>query len=137
MKSKLLLLMLTFCFIFTGLTVSAQYVDMLNLYLLKSFNKESVESTKVFSAGENCSILKEQLYEKEKTGSIVMSFIKLNGDLFKTVKIDVTGLELYFRNKLSNLFKIFFCRERPMIPMLPKLSIRYEDSKMRIYSVQY
>lgn len=91
MKSKLLLLALTFCFIFTGLSVNAQSGDISELRLSKSFTGESIESTKTFSVGENYTLMTIELLGRVKTGSIVVSLIKPNGDMFKTIEIDPTA----------------------------------------------
>lgn len=100
MKSKLLLLVLTFSFFLAGTNVNAQIEDWTELTLSKSFKGESIETTKKFPVSANYAKLRLELQGSVKTGSITVILFKPNGDEFKTIKIDATS-DVKFKQTLD------------------------------------
>jgi len=91
MKSKLLLLVLTFSFFLAGANVNAQDGDVSELTLSKSFKGESFETSKKFPVNTNYTMLKLLLHGNVKSGKISLTLLKPNGDKFKTIEIDATS----------------------------------------------
>ena len=103
MKSKLLFLVFALGLIYSGGCVNAQVstvvvseqgqerIDVSEITFAKSFNGQSLESTKKFNVGSHYSMLKMQLSGRVNSGSITLTLTTPAGIKFKTIEIDATS----------------------------------------------
>ena len=110
MKRKLLLLGLVLSFLYSGVCVNAQNstgvtkeeerIDISELTLSKSFNGQTLESTKKFPVGAQYKMLKMELRGRVNSGSIILTLITPSGKNFKTIEIDATS-DVDFEQELN------------------------------------
>jgi len=111
MKSKFLLFVLALGFFYSGVSVNAQVspalsekeqerVDISEITFAKSFNGQSLESSKKFTVGSQYSMLHMQLSGKVNSGRIILTLITPTGNSFKTIEIDATS-DVTFNQELN------------------------------------
>jgi hypothetical protein len=102
MKTRLLLLVFALGFLFSGVCVNAQVspavsekeqerVDISEIAFAKSFNGQSLESTKKFTVESRYSRLHMWLNGRVNSGRIILTLVTPAGTTFKTIEIDATS----------------------------------------------
>lgn len=91
MKKLFLLIAMALPLMTAGLTLNGQESDVIDQRLMKSFNGETLETTKNFQVSGGYSLLRIAVFGTVKSGKISLTFTRPDGVLFKTIEIDAAS----------------------------------------------